>query len=372
MRRARLIVLTLLIAGAARLGAQKPEALWYMVSGEHSVQSFLAHADQISIVAPQVFYLDSIGVVWGSLDPRVAARARERNVKLVPLVMNPGFDQAAFHRVLTTPDARLRSIRNMTALCRDNRFAGLQFDFENIAVTDKQAFTAFARETADSLHRVGCTLSAAVVPRSSDYPGETSYDRWIFENWRGVYDYKALADAMDFISFMTYAQHTGGTPPGPVAGFPWMEAALKYVLSLGVPPAKISLGIASYSDWWYPTYDTRAGARMSGRDISYADGMAVLAKHGVAPVWDDVQKTPYAMFPVNGVNQFVFLEDARAFTAKLALVSKYKLRGYSVWVLGMEDPKTWDAISRDSSFKGPFKGSESLKFKRVRVTEVIV
>jgi spore germination protein YaaH len=322
------------------------EALWYMVSGERSVQSFLAHADQISIVAPQVFYLDSLGGLRGSVDARVVARAREKNVKLVPLVMNPGFDQPSFHRVLTTPDARLRAIRSMTALCRDNRFSGLQFDFENIAVADKDAFTSFARETADSLRRVGCTLSAAVVPRSSEYPGDNSYDRWIFENWRGVYDYKALADALDFISFMTYAQHTGGTPPGPVAGYPWMEAALQYVLSLSVPPSKISLGIPAYSDWWFPSYDVAKGARTSGRDVSYADATAVLAKHGVEPVWDDVQKASYAMFPVNGVNQFVFLEDARAFVAKLALVSKYKLRGYSVWVLGMEDPKTWQAIAK--------------------------
>ncbi len=342
----RQLALAIVFMFVARIAAaQQPEALWYMVAGERSVQSFLAHADQISIVSPQVFYLDSSGVVSGSVDPRVVARAAEKKVKLVPLVMNPGFDQAAFHRVLTTPDARLRAIRGMTALCRDNHFAGIQFDFENIAIGDKDAFTNFARETADSLHRVGCSLSAAVVPRTSDVPGESSYDRWIFENWRGVYDYKALADAMDFISFMTYAQHTGGTTPGPVAGYPWMEAALRFVLSLGVPPAKISLGIPSYSDWWYPTYDARTGARASGRDISYADGMAVLTKQGVAPVWDDVQQTLYAMFAVNGVNQFVFLEDARAFTAKLALVSKYALRGYSVWVLGMEDPKTWAALA---------------------------
>jgi spore germination protein YaaH len=317
-----------------------------MVGGEHSVQSFLAHADQISVVSPQVFALDRLGVIRGSVDPRVVARAREHGVKVVPLVMNPGFDQAAFHHVLVTPDARRRAIRNMTALCRDKGYTGLQFDFENIASTDKDAFTAFARETADSLRRVGCTLSAAVVPRSSEYPGDNSYDRWIFDNWRGAYDYKALADAMDFISFMTYAQHTGGTTPGPVAGYPWMEAALKYVLSLGVPPSKISLGIPSYSDWWFPSYDARHGAHASGRDISYADGMAVLTKHGIEPSWDDVQKTSWAMFAVNGVNQFVFLEDARAFATKLELVSKYGLRGYSVWVLGMEDPQTWAAIKR--------------------------
>ena len=51
---------------------------------------------------------------------------------------------------------------------------------------------------------------------------------------------------------MTYAQHTGGSSPGPVAGYPWMQACLEYLLALGVPPGKISLGLAGYSDWWYP------------------------------------------------------------------------------------------------------------------------
>src|SRR5215510_1076064 len=134
--------------------AQAPEALWYMVAGEHSVQSFLAHADQISVVAPQVFYMDSLGVIWGSVDARVVAKAREQRVKLVPLVMNPGFDQAQFHRVLTVPDARHRGVRSLSALCREQKFDGIQFDFENIAVADKDAFTSFAREAADSLHAV--------------------------------------------------------------------------------------------------------------------------------------------------------------------------------------------------------------------------
>jgi spore germination protein YaaH len=38
------------------------------------------------------------------------------------------------------------------------------------------------------------------------------------------------------------------------------------------------------------------------------------------------------------------MEDARAFVTKLGLVSKYHLRGYSVWVLGSEDPATWRAL----------------------------
>ena len=36
--------------------------------------------------------------------------------------------------------------------------------------------------------------------------------------------------AGDFISWMTYAQHAGGTTPGPVAGLPWMREMMDWVL----------------------------------------------------------------------------------------------------------------------------------------------
>ena len=96
------------------------------------------------------------------------------------------------------------------------------------------------------VHRAGCTISAAVVPRTGADAGSTTYLKWMEENWRSAYDYRALADTLDFISNMTYAQHTGESTPGPVAGFPWMEASIRYVLSLGVPARKISLGIPAY------------------------------------------------------------------------------------------------------------------------------
>jgi spore germination protein YaaH len=343
MRPFRYVLLALATLTASRaLAAQAPEKLWYATNDERSVQSFLAHADRISVVAPQSFSMDSIGLIWGQVDPRMVATARAKGVKLIPLIVNPGFDQAIFHRVLVTPDARRRAVRNITALCRDNRFDGIQFDFENISVADRDAFTSFSREVADSLHRVGCSLSAAVVPRASEYPGPTPYHKWIYDNWRGAYDYKALADAMDFLSLMTYSQHTRRTPPGPVAGYPWMEGVVKYVLGLGVPGSKVSLGLPSYSQWWYPTYDAQGGARMAGGGLTHEAALGILARNEVKPVWDERQKESFAFWENDGINEFLFLADARSFAARLPLLSRYGLRGYSVWVLGFEDPKVWD------------------------------
>ena len=341
MRRTNALLVLVSLGIASRSHAQKLEALWYSTGNETSTQSFLAHADQISIISPQVFFFDSTGALRGRIDPRLVAKAREKNVKIVPLVMNPGFDQPMIHRILTNPDARRRSIDAMVALCRDNKFDGIQFDVENVHVNHKAAFTSWVRETAEALRKVNCSSSAAVVPRTGEDRGPTNYHKWIWDNWRGVYEYKALAEALDFISYMTYAQHTGGTPPGPVAGYIWMEECLKYVLSLGVPPNKISLGVAAYSDWWYPTYSDKDGARMRGSDIGYTKLMDTLARRGAKLVWDDREKAYFASWSNAGVYEHAWVEDARAFEAKVGLARKYGLRGYSVWVLGSEDPKVW-------------------------------
>lgn len=332
---------------AAATQGRALESLWYL-RGEESIQAFLAHADQISIVSPQVFVMDSNGVISGRVDPRIISTARAKGVKLIPLVMNPGFDQPSIHRVLNDSASRATALRSLAELCRINRFDGLQFDFENFHVSDRDAFTAFTRMAVDSVHRAGCSLSAAVVPRMTDDPGTNSYDRWIHDNWRAGFDYKALADTLDFISYMTYAQHTGGSPPGPVAGYPWMQACLEYLLALGVPPGKISLGLAGYSDWWYPSYSEREGARLRGSDISYRRGLELLDAAGARAVWDRVQRSPFAMWESQGVFQHLWLEDARAFMAKRELVIRHGLRGYSVWLLGSEDPAVWAALRKAS------------------------
>jgi spore germination protein YaaH len=340
------IALSFVLAATTSAGAQKLEALWYSVASETSTQSFLAHADQISIVSPQVFAIDSFGVIRGKIDPRVVATAHEKGVKVVPLVMNPGFDQPTIHRILTLTSVKRRAISSLVSLCRDNHFDGLQFDIENVNVRDKAAFTSFVQESARALHAIGCQISAAVVPRSGENPGPTSYHKWIFENWRGAYDYKPLADALDFISYMTYAQHTGGSTPGPVADYRWMEADLKYVLSLGVPPSKISLGIPSYSDWWYPVWEKKGGPRMRGRDIGYTKVSEIVSQFGLHPTWDDSAKSPFAFWSDSGTYDHIWIEDARAFMAKLDLVRRYNLRGYSVWVLGTEDPAVWPELAK--------------------------
>ncbi|MHB8839356.1 MAG: glycosyl hydrolase family 18 protein [Gemmatimonadaceae bacterium] len=304
------LLLSIVVALPVAAAAQASEAIWYVRNSEAGIASFAANAPRISAVAPQVYSMDSTGAIRGGMDPRTTAA------------------------------------RSLAALCRSERVHGIQLDFENLHVSDRDAFTALAREAADSVHRAGCELSAAVVPRTDDDRGPLPYHQYMYDYWRGAYDFKALADTLDFISYMTYAQHTGGSTPGPVAGYEWMVASLNYVLAAGVPPSKISLGLPSYSDYWTTSYDPATGSRPRARDIAYPELMRIIADAGAKPRWDKRQKSWVAMWEDHGVFEHAWIEDARAFKAKLALVQQHGFRGYSVWLLGTEDPKVWDVVGQ--------------------------
>ncbi len=340
------LVTVALAASGAR--AQAPERLFYYVDREASYESLVRHIDQISVLGPQVYTVDSLGIFYGTLDARVLALAKARGVKVMPLFVNEGFQQPGLRRLLADSAARNRAIETMVALCREHGYWGIQFDVENINFQDRDRFTEWYSDAARALHAAGFTISIAVVHRTEAVPGPTGYHRFLHESWRAGFDLAALARVGDFVSIMTYDQHTRRTPPGPVAGVPWMREVVEYVLRT-VPPEKLSLGIPLYGDHWFVRYDGTSPTRTqyTAESVSWTWGRHLVERAGGKLRWDDEQQVPYASFQVGGVNEWVYLENARSFAAKLALMREKKLRGFSAWVLGGEDEAIWEALGRE-------------------------
>ncbi len=351
-----LLILVLTVAQAPRQAATVPwppfergwtatERLWYMTSSEASFESFRAHSDRIDVVAPQVYSLDSLGTVWGSVDPRVLALARERDIRVMPLIVNPGFSQPTIHALLHRPESRRRVVDSLVALAGRDDYDGWQFDFENIPQEDRDSLTSFFRDAATALHDAGRRLSIAVVPALAEPPA-SRFAAGMEESWRGAYDVKALAEAGDFISLMTYAEHAASTTPGPIASLDWMRAALDEALAQGVPRAKLSLGIPVYSGHWYTQWQ-EGGSRVVGEEIGWQKATLLLQRADARSRWLDDAGASFAFWPVSGTWEWLFLEDTRSFRAKLRLLGEYPgLRGFSVWVLGAEDPDVWDVVPR--------------------------
>lgn len=333
-------------AGCASMDATEVaerEVLFYMPgSGERALDVFRENATRVSIVSPQAFRTDSLGRVEGGVHPEVMAIARRNDVRVVPLIVNPGFDQQLMHALLANPEARRRTIESFVSLAAEHGFAGWQFDYENFHVDDRDAFTAYYRETAEAFREHGLSLSVAIVPTDGS-EGTTSFQKYMQANWRNGFDIAALAAAGDFVSLMTYAQHGGPTAPGPIAGLPWVREMLNYALAQGVPPEKISLGIPTYSGWWHPVHDEARGARVAGTEIGHARAVELLGANELT--WLPDVGAHYAFWSNEGIYEWIFLEDARSLNAKLDLFEEYgALRGISAWVMGAEDPAIWDVL----------------------------
>ena len=331
---------------APRAAAQSGERLFYYVDRETSYNSFVRHVGQIDVVAPQVYTVDSLGIVWGFLDRRVSDLAAKHKVKVMPLVVNEGFNQPALRKLLADSAARHRAVRSLLALCEEHRYWGIQFDIEAIHIEDRDLFTLWYREAAAALRPRGYKLSVAVVHRIEEGAGPGGYHRFLQESWRAGYDLKELARIGDFVSLMTYDQHTRRTPPGPGAGLTWMRDAVTYALK-HVPPEKLSVGIPIYGKHWFsradPSYQERA--RSTEQSVSWSWGSGLVERARGTLQWDEREQVPFAHFENGGTYEWVFLENARSFTAKLALVKEHKLRGFSSWALGTEDEKIWDVLA---------------------------
>jgi spore germination protein YaaH len=341
-----LLLLAALFLPGHALAQQPIQRLFYYYDDPGGWESLRRNIDQISVVAPSGYNVDEDGIVWGDVDARVRDLARERGVAVMPLVVNPGFNQEVLHRFLASDAARGRAVASLLELCRRNGWTGLQVDFENLSVNDRDAFTRFYRELATALHREGYRISVAVVHRPDELPGPTGYHRWLHRNWRAGYDLRALGEIGDFVSLMSYNQHTRRTPPGPQHGMPWMREVLEYALR-HVPREKLSLGIITNGMHWYTSQEDRITpemARSYSAVLSYPRAMGLVERHRATVRWDEEQQTAYTYFSNGGTFEWVFLEDARSFAARVGLVDEHRLRGFSVWVLGAEDPEIWTVL----------------------------
>ncbi|MGB7285032.1 MAG: glycosyl hydrolase family 18 protein [Candidatus Acidiferrum sp.] len=329
--------------------AQQPKSVFYMTREPSSVRSFLAHADKIDILVPTWYAVDANGLVSGGPNPLVLETARQRHVPVMPIVANGDFAQEEFHKLLKNAVAKQAMIERLIRECKENGYTGFQFDFEDVHWTDRDALSDLARETAAAFHKEGLQLTIATVPNAPGQPGEGGFSAWIYENWRGAYDLKALAQSVDLICLMTYDQHTRWTAPGPVAGWGWTTENLDYALK-SVPAEKLSLGIPLYGYHWFagtPTKtDDNSGYKPnpSAEYIGTEDALDLAKAYGGRIEWDPTDRTAWFYFYRADMREWIFFTDARTFNERYKLVKERGLQGFCSWVLGTEDPGIWDLL----------------------------
>ena len=153
-------------------------------------------ADLVKEVVPSGLYLGDFGEMAG--DP-AQLRKPQPGVKTYPAIRNWGsngiVNRTLIRNLLTSAQARSNHITHLTQFAVTQHYDGITLDYRGIAVAQREAFTEFAQQLADSLHASGKRLIVvAPAPERTTNPDPAKV-------WNeGAYDLRALSAIADQIN----------------------------------------------------------------------------------------------------------------------------------------------------------------------------
>ncbi|HEB12412.1 MAG TPA: hypothetical protein ENI11_01915 [Actinobacteria bacterium] len=295
---------------------------WDIQAGMDTLNQF---SNSITEVSPFWYTLSSEGDISsspGAENQAVLDKFEALGKPIFPTISSPDSDVAS--AVLNDPAQRHGHINKLTRKTVALGYDGIDIDYENLPAADRDVFSLFIRELADSLHSKGKILIVTVNSKTEE-PG----------GWNGPqsHDYSAIAAAADKVRIMAYDQHYVQGEPGPIASKNWVERVITFALTK-IPREKLILGLPAYG------YDWTGGAR--AKSLVFKD-----VPKDRSQGWDDVSSSPFMTYFDGTVNHEVWFENARSLEAKVELVNEYKLAGVAIWRLGREDPQIFPMLEKN-------------------------
>ena len=217
-------------------------------------------------------------------------------------------------------------VRAVTELVQRQGFDSIDVDYEDLRAADRDVFSAFVQDLADSLHAVGKVLSVDVFAKDSD----AGYDERNLAQ-----DYAAIGAAADQVRLMAYDWHWVTSDAGPIAPVDWVDRVLTYAVH-EIPAAKVVLGVPTYGYGWGP---------QGGELVSWLQAYGLSQQHQVPVRWDQTGQSPWLVYTdAEGVERTVWFENAYSVRAKLELAQRYRLGGVYLWLVGDEDDGLWQVV----------------------------
>ena len=209
----------------------------------------------------------------------------------------------------------------------DYGFQGINIDFENIHLKDKDLLTQFVRELYPIFKEKGFSVSMAISPISTS------------ENWSISFDRKRLTMTTDYLMLMAYDQHWAASPiAGSVAQYSWVERSIEGVLEL-IPNEKLILSVPFYTRLWI-----EEDGNMSSQTLSMEAAHNFINDNSIELIWDDESKQYYGELEKNYKLYKIWLEDSNSIKHKASLINKYNLAGIASWRKGFETADIWETI----------------------------
>ena len=338
------------IAYQEMIGEVSP--FWYSLTNSKSVKNQFTSANPSLKMAEQVQLL------------------RAQGITILPAITD-GTKKLVLYGYLSKESTRKEVVSTITTLVVKNNFDGIDLDLEGFAFVDgssswsktKPVWTQFISELSASLHAQNKLLSVT-TPVLFD-PATGRKGSYSVYNWAGIAPY------IDRLRIMTYDYSVG--KPGPIGPLEWTEAALKYAISV-MPASKVWVGIPGYGRDWVTKVAgkcpknvatlIKAGAKAAVFDA--AKGADLALSYGTTPIYDAIRGEVTFTYQktYNGVDaagepvsctatRVAWYQDKRAYLARAAFVTKYRIGGVVQWTLSQASTDAINGLLEFARTIGP-------------------
>lgn len=305
---------------------------FYVNWDDNSLRSLEKNAGSIDELVPEWLHLANVSGTF-ILDDETRQnetlafiRANKPGMRIVPLINNydpetQSWDGARVTSLLGDSTARTQLVGALIKFVSDNKFQGINIDFENIPDAQQNNLVLFMKELSESAKPLGMEVSQD-VPLDDD-----------------SYLVKPLANYSDFLVLMAYDEYSpGNTPAGPIASKNWYDSGIAKSFS-ELPSEKYVIAIGNYGYEW-------EGQKIDGKELTFEEAMrtANLSKSQVA-LDPGTGNSEFSYYDNSNTLQTVWLLDAvSAFNEILSAKKIGNPQGFALWRLGSEDPSIWNVF----------------------------
>jgi spore germination protein YaaH len=288
----------------------------------------------LDVVSPTWFSLeDGKGNLKNIGDPAYVKWAQSQNIQIWGLFSN-GFEPKRTSEALSTYDTRMKMIKQLLSYAQLYSLQGINIDFENVNLSDKEELVQFVREMVPLMHEQGLIVSMDVTPKSTN------------EMWSMFYDRKALIESLDYMMLMAYDEFWASSPnSGSVASLPWVEKSLTRMMSEDkIPASKLILGVPFYTRIWTEE-QVNGKTKVSSRSVFMEAQQRIIKEKNLTPEYLSEAGQNYVEYKEDAKLNRIWMEDEVSMKARIDLVKKYQLAGVASWRRGYELPPIWNLIN---------------------------
>lgn len=308
---------------------------WEAVYSKNPDVSALPPLPGINVVSPTWFHLkNDEGDIHSMASTAYVQWAKERGYHIWGLFSND-FDPEMTHVALQNYETRQKMIRQLLQYSEMYDLDGINVDFENVYLKDRDLVTQFVRELTALAHQAGLIISMDITFISTS------------EMWSMFYDRAALTEIVDYMIVMAYDEHWGSSPvAGSVASFPWVERNLERLLEI-IPSERLVLGIPTYTRIWKEQETEGGNIEVSSKALSMRAVEDWVAERGLTPEFDDISGQDYVEYydEAEKATYKIWIENADSIARRGQMVHDYNLAGVASWNRFFTNAESWEALA---------------------------